>query len=176
MNLDQFILSLSEKKLETFPAVKKFVNYNAPDKGTAEFAAETGWVIDSFGIEHFGFWGTAGYSLRKGAAGQNTVSMSDITREFSSLFKAIAESQKSSEEKEHLRVELEEVEKLLLKNAQTMQTSHSIILVDWDVKSDGNFFDRKRGMIDLILWISLLPQMTPETVQTALNLCRQRIA
>lgn len=149
----------------TFPAVERYVRWDDTDRGTATYTAETGWVITDIQQAHYDTWESAGYSMRKVAAGQSTLTESLINETFGSISSVVAELQKNELEKKKINAELARARDLYMRNRQLVSSSHSLLHVDWRVEGSDNPFDRRRGKIDLDLAIKLERQATPTDLE-----------
>lgn len=144
-----------ETRTEVFHAVKRFVGWNEGRKeGTAVYTAEAPWVIKSV-KPSVGGWGSYGHNLRKGAPGQATIGLQDIRGKFDSVYELLGSLQRSEKEKKTIELKIKDYEATFTRNLNVMASTHSVVFLDWNVKSEGKFYDQKRGMIDASLVLEL---------------------
>ncbi|MEM9217790.1 MAG: hypothetical protein AAGD25_26055 [Cyanobacteria bacterium P01_F01_bin.150] len=84
--------------------------------------------------------------------------------EFNDLIEAFAQN---GDEEYRARYEREKRE--LQRTARQLDTSHSSIVVDWHCEGSGNFFDRKRGKVDVEVEVTLMRIPSPDEVSLYLT-------
>ena len=131
-------------------------------RGTAIYQAPTGWFIKEADLV-VGGWGGYGGSMRKLAQSSSGFTLQDLKSEYDALDDLIANAKLKDNDERSLKLALAKQRSFYERNLSAWMHSHSTVEVDWRVESDGNFFDRKRG------WVNIQLKLVEEKAQNMGN-------
>jgi hypothetical protein len=150
---------VGEEKERYIDVVNKSVNWNGRDSGTETYDAPAGWYIVGYRADEKCQFGRGGWSISHVEAGSDFVTEQKINELFEEMRKYARE-----QNQDKYAEQLESLRKHYLDSYARVRSSHSKVVIKWEVRGGGNVLKPTGGRLELGLRMTQVRFLAPDIV------------